>query len=169
MKNHFAMFAAYNAWANLRLYDAVGTLSDEEQNRDLSGFFLSIIGTLNHILVADRIWMKRFSGEGDAPLALDTILHEECSALRKARIAEDERIGDWLSALDEQSLGDIFTYVTATDQRTISQPLAPALAHVFNHQTHHRGQVHGMLSQLGRTPPSLDLVYFQRQTGLANT
>lgn len=162
MRRHFQMFAAYNRWANVAVYDAAAHLSAEELSRDMGAFFGSLIGTLNHILVADRIWMKRFTGEGAAPAALDTILHPALAALRVAREAEDARIVDWIDGLPDKAFTGRFTYLTVTDMRTISQRLAPALAHFFNHQTHHRGQAHAILTALGKPAPSLDLVYFQR-------
>ncbi len=162
MKQHFLMFAAYNAWANASVYEAAGQLSSEEFTRDTGAFFGSLMGTLNHILVADRIWMKRFTGEGDAPTLLDTVLHRELAALAAARQAEDRRISEWVASLSEAALEGRFTYMTVTDMRTVSQRLAPALAHFFNHQTHHRGQAHAILTTLGRPSIELDLIYFQR-------
>ena len=162
MKQHFMMFAAYNQWANGRIYDAATDLDEEEFNRDVGAFFGSLMGTLNHLLAADRIWMKRFTGEGDAPTALDAILHRDLPKLRTAREAEDRRIIDWLSGLSDKALSGRFTYMTLSDMRTVSQRLAPALAHVFNHQTHHRGQAHMILTVLGRPSVPLDLAYFQR-------
>jgi uncharacterized damage-inducible protein DinB len=163
LQQHFMMLSAYNAWANTRIYDAAAELPEEDFRRDAGAFFKSMMGTLNHLLVGDRIWMKRFTGEGDHPAAaLDAIVHEALPALRRAREAEDRRIRDWISGLDEEALGGRFTYMTVTDMRTVSQRLAPALAHFFNHQTHHRGQAHTILSLLGRQAPSLDLIYFQR-------
>jgi Uncharacterized protein conserved in bacteria len=162
MKRHFEMMAAYNRWANSLLYDAAAQLSSEEYTRDVGVFFKSMMGTLNHILVADRIWMKRFTGEGDAPARLDTILHQAFPALRIAREAEDRRIIAWVNGLTEQALEGRFTYMTAINPRTVSQRLAPALTHFFNHQAHHRGQAHAILSILGKAPPSLDLIYFHR-------
>jgi uncharacterized damage-inducible protein DinB len=163
MKDHFRALAAYNAWANERLYAAAAELTGEEYRRDVNAFFTSMQGTLNHILVADRIWMKRFTGQGDHPAHLDEIVHEALGALRVARKAEDARIGAYVESLSEEALEGRFTYITVTDMRTISQRLAPALTHVFNHQTHHRGQAHGILSALGKAPPSLDLSYFFRE------
>lgn len=162
MRRHFMMFAAYNQWANLRVYDAAADLDEEEFNRNTGAFFGSMMGTLNHILTADRIWMKRFTGEGDAPAMLDTILHAALPGLRLAREAEDQRIVDWVETLDDKALSGRFTYMTATDMRTISQRLSPALGHFFNHQTHHRGQAHMILTMLGRPSVPLDLSYFQR-------
>ncbi|MEQ1938668.1 DinB family protein [Mesorhizobium sp. CN5-321] len=162
MKQHFMMFAAYNQWANNRIYDAALELTDEEFNRPVGAVFGSLMGTLNHLLVTDRIWMKRFTGEGDAPAALDAIVHKGLGALRVSRETEDRRIIDWLGSLSEKELAGRFTYMTVTDMRTVSQRLAPALAHLFNHQTHHRGQAHMILTVLGQPSVPLDLIYFQR-------
>ena len=162
MKQHFMMFAAYNRWANGRIYDAAQALGEEQWNRNTGAVFGSLKGTLNHILVADRIWLKRFTGEGEAPAALDAILYEDLDRLRAAREAEDRRIVNWVEGLTPKALEGRFTYMTVTDLRTISQRLAPALDHFFNHQTHHRGQAHAILTMLGQPSVVLDLIYFQR-------
>lgn len=167
MTEHYRMFAAYNAWANERLYDAAAKLSDADYRADRGAFFKSVHGTLNHLLVADRIWMRRFTGEGDAPAQLDAILFEELSALHAARRKEDERIARYVDRLDDAALAGNFTYRTISRPATITQPLAPALDHFFNHQTHHRGQAHCLLTAIaGReAAPSLDLILFQRESG----
>lgn len=162
MKRHFEMFAAYNRWANALVYDAAGGLSEEELNRNMGAFFGSLIGTLNHVLAGDRIWLRRFTGEGSAPATLDAILHADLASLRAAREAEDARVVEWVGTLTKDELAGRFTYVTIVDVRTVSQRLAPALAHFFNHQTHHRGQAHAILTALGRPSLALDLIYFQR-------
>lgn len=162
MKQYFMMLAAYNQWANERIYEAASTLDDEQFARDTGAFFKSMRGTLNHLLVADRIWMKRFTGEGDAPASLDAIVHADFDKLRMARQGEDQRIVQWIGSLSEAAFAGRFTYMTVTDMRTISQRLAPALVHLFNHQTHHRGQAHMILTVLGLESVGLDLVQFQR-------
>jgi uncharacterized damage-inducible protein DinB len=162
MKTHFAMFAAYNEWANRIIFNAVGALPDEDYRLDRGAPFKSVHGTLNHILVADRIWLKRFTGDGDAPRKLDTILYDDFELLRVAREAEDQRIIDWISDLRPEAFSGRFTYTTVTDLRTISQRLSPALAHFFNHQTHHRGQASALLTGFGLPAPEMDLIYFQR-------
>jgi uncharacterized damage-inducible protein DinB len=163
----YRMFAGYNAWANERLYDATAKLTDADYRADRGAFFKSMHGTLNHMLVADRIWMRRFTGEGEALRQLDAILFESLPALREARRAEDRRISDYADSLDEAKLAGDFTYQTIVDAKTVVQPLAPALDHFFNHQTHHRGQAHCLLTELaGRdSAPSFDLLLFQRETG----
>jgi uncharacterized damage-inducible protein DinB len=165
MKAHFAMMAAYNVWANRRLYGVCAALPEADVKAGLGAFFGSLHGTLNHLLVADRIWMARFMGETPAETRLDAILHEDFAALRAAREAEDARLEAFVARLDDVSLALDISYVTITRPGPVRQPLAAALAHLFNHQTHHRGQCHAMLTRLAVEAPSLDLVAFQRETG----
>ena len=168
MKSRYDMFAGYNRWANARIYDAAATLSDADYRADRGAFFKSVHGTLNHLLVGDRIWMQRFTGMGEAPARLDAILYDDFAALRLARRAEDERIAAWIGSLSEADLQGTFRYRTLTNPTTIEQPRAPALDHFFNHQTHHRGLAHGLLSGLlgNERTPSLDLINYQRETNL---
>jgi uncharacterized damage-inducible protein DinB len=166
MKPHFAMMAGYNAWCNERVYEVAALLPDADYRADRGAFFKSVHGTLNHILVADRIWMKRFTGEGEAPNRLDAILFETFDELRAARQAEDERIVASMGNLSEADLAGSIRYRTIVNPVEIEQPLTPALVHFFNHQTHHRGQVHCLLTGFGLKAPSLDLILFQRQTGI---
>ena len=162
MREHFLLFAEYNLWANARLYEVAATLDDVEYRKDRRGFFSSIHGTLNHILVGDRIWLSRLTGAGAAPTRLDAILYDDLGALRGARAEEDERIRATIAGLTEPRIAESFEYVNSAGE-TFREPLAQILAHVFNHQTHHRGQAHDMLSQTGLEPPSLDLVQFIRE------
>ena len=159
---HYQMFGRYNGWANARLYDAVALLDAEQFRADRGAFFKSIQGTLNHLLVTDRIWQQRFTGEGDAPDRLDAILFERFDALRAARIAEDDRIVRYVDGLDEDRLAGVIRYRRVSSPETFEQPLAPTLAHWFNHQTHHRGQAHAVLTGLTGAAPELDLLFFQR-------
>src|ERR1700693_5771294 len=99
MKSRYVMFAGYNAWCNERLYDAAAALSDADYRADRGAFFKSVHGTLNHLLVGDRIWMRRFTGTGDAPDRLDAILHEDFAGLRVARRVEDDRICRYVDGL----------------------------------------------------------------------
>ncbi len=162
MKAHFEQCAAYNRWANARLYEAALALDDAHYRRDVGAFFKSLHGTLNHLLVGDRIWLKRLTGDGDAPNRLDAILHEDRRALALARAAEDERILRYVAGLDEAALDGLLHYAN-TSGKPFAAKRRDTLAHVFNHQTHHRGQAHGILSILtGREPPVLDLLAMQR-------
>jgi len=171
MKAHFEMFARYNRWANNRIYDAAAKLPDADYRADKGAFFGSVHRTLNHILVADRIWMYRFTGEGPTYTKLDTVPCDDLASLRHEREAEDARIAGFVSGLDEERLGGTFSYRTITKPADITQKFAPALAHFFNHQTHHRGQVHALVTALAGhdAAPSLDLIYFQRETGVGLT
>ena len=162
MLDHYRMFAGYNRWASLLLYQAVGRLSDEQYREDRGAFFGSLHRTLNHILAADRIWMQRFTSTGEAPSSLDAILFNDLATLSTARAAEDERIVAWVGGLTEADLASRFTYTSITNPVTVTQRLAPVLAHFFNHQTHHRGQCHATLTALGQPSVILDLVYFLR-------
>jgi uncharacterized damage-inducible protein DinB len=160
MLKHFQMFADYNGWANARIYEACALLSDEEFCADKGAFFGSAQRTLNHLLAADRIWLKRFTGIGEAPTSLGAVLHENFSDLHAARKAEDQRIIDWVDGLTEADFSKIISYSPVSMPGKIELPLGPVLTHVFNHQTHHRGQVHTILTSLGQPSVVLDLVYF---------
>ena len=159
---HYRMFGHYNAWANSRLYDAAARLSNEQYRADRGAFFKSVHGSLNHLLVTDRIWMQRFTGEGEAPNRLDAILFETLDELRVARETEDRRIVDFVERLDEARIAGTIKYRRVSSPEQFEQQLAPALAHWFNHQTHHRGQIHALLTGLVGTAPELDLLFFQR-------
>jgi uncharacterized damage-inducible protein DinB/enamine deaminase RidA (YjgF/YER057c/UK114 family) len=167
MKPHLDMLAAYNAWANERLYAAVARLPAADYRADRGVFFGSLHGTLNHILIGDRIWMHVFTGEGTKPTQLDAILHEDLAGLREARRAEDARIGRYVGSLTEEALAGTVRYSTIRSPADIEQRLAPLLLHFFNHQTHHRGQAHGLLTMSCGEAPSLDMVMFQRETGVS--
>ena len=161
---HYRMFGRYNAWANSRLYDATARLSAEQYRADRGAFFKSVHGTLNHLLVTDRIWMQRFTGEGDAPNRLNAILFESFDDLRAARAVEDRRIVDFVDGLDDGRIAGTIKYRRVSTPEEFEQQLAPALAHWFNHQTHHRGHVHALLTGLVGEAPELDLLIFQRQS-----
>lgn len=163
LHSHFKMMALYNAWANTRLYEAAAAIDAEAYHAPRGAYFGSLHRTLNHILVGDRIWMRRFTGEGDAPTRLDAVLYDEIVRLRAAREQEDAQIVSFIEGLEEVVLGGLFTYRTITNPTDITQPLSPALAHFFNHQTHHRGQAHCLLTQITGDAPSLDLIVFQRE------
>jgi uncharacterized damage-inducible protein DinB len=168
MDNMFKMLAGYNSWANARLYDAASRMPDSRYREDRGAFFGSVHRTLNHLLVADRIWLKRFGVRGDAPGSLDAVLFEDLAALRAARDTEDAGIIAWLDGLTPEALNAPLSYRTMVNPDPITQPLSSALVHVFNHQTHHRGQIHALMTALeGRDfAPSLDLIVFQRTTSV---
>ena len=150
------MLAVYNRLANRRLYDACARLKDEGRKRRRPAFFGSIHGTLNHLLIGDRIWLARFSGEEVPSTGLDAILYEDFAELGEAREREDVRIEQFIASIDKGFLNDSIRYEN-NEGRTLKDPVDVLLPHFFNHQTHHRGQVHDMLSQTDVPPPVLDL------------
>jgi len=163
MQRHWLMMATYNRWANRRLYAAAAALDEERYRRDVGVYFKSVHGTLNHLLATDRIWMHRLQGTGELPQSLSVILFEDLESLRIARTLEDERIAGFVASLDEATLDCVWEYRTlnGTPQR---QPVREILAHLFNHQTHHRGHAHAALTRLGvAEPPALDLLIMQRE------
>lgn len=159
---HVRRMARYNAWANGRLYDACATLPAAEYYAARPSFFGSLHATLNHILVGDSVWLGRFTGRPAAHVkALNQILHEDFAGLRQAREAKDAEIVAFCDGLDDAALAGTFSYTNMRGE-PFTDPLLPPLMHFFNHQTHHRGQVHGLLSHAGIDPPELDLIYFLR-------
>ena len=166
--SRYPMFAGYNAWCNERLYAAASRLSDADYRADRGAFFKSVHGTLNHLLVGDRIWMHRFTGEGELPKSLDAILYDDFAALRAARRAEDAAISRYVECLSDADFAGSIRYRTFVNPATIEQQLAPALDHFFNHQTHHRGQAHALLSAVigNAATPSFDLIIYQRESGV---
>ena len=162
-KAHFAMLARYNKWANDRLYRMACALPEEAYRKNVGAYFGSLHGTLNHLLTADRIWMRRLTGSGDHLDKLNATVCDELQSLRTAREKEDERIVSFVESLDEAQLESQWDYRTlnGTPQR---QPVGEILAHLFNHQTHHRGQAHMILTVLGVVEPDpLDLLIMLRE------
>lgn len=160
MKTYFRRFARYNQWANARLYAAASALDAEAFQAPRSGFFPSICRTLNHLYVADRIWLARFEGCERPHRRLDEIPHPLFQHLWAARQVEDARIRRVIDNAAESWFSDILHYQRMTDIRPVSMPIELALAHFFNHQAHHRGQAHAMLSSTDVPPPDLDFAYF---------
>jgi len=153
---HFQILARYNTLANRKLYAACSQLDDSERKQLRPAFFKSIHGTLNHILVGDRIWLGRFAGAEVPFTGLDQILHEDFDPLQAARVQTDEQIEAFAAKLTEAFLAQSLSYRNLQGNLH-SDPVSVLVAHFFNHQTHHRGQVHDLLSQTRIAPPSLDL------------
>jgi uncharacterized damage-inducible protein DinB len=154
--SHFRMLARYNRTANQRLYASCAALDDAEFRAPRSGPFGSIHGLLNHLLLGDGIWMARFEGGGASTPRLDTVLHDDFPALAEARSVMDERIVAFFEAVGEELLALRFPYINNQGKPYVEE--APiAIAHIFNHQTHHRGQVCVMLAETSVRPPNLDL------------
>jgi uncharacterized damage-inducible protein DinB len=156
MLDAFRMLARYNRIANERLYETCGQLGPVEYRRQRQGSFGSIHALLNHLLLGDRIWMSRFSGSGHTTPPLNSILFDSFAELRSARAAQDEEIEAFFAKAGADFLDRQLSYVNNQGKDYIET--APvAVLHFFNHQTHHRGQVHVMISQTEVKPPSLDM------------
>jgi uncharacterized damage-inducible protein DinB len=153
------MMAAYNTGMNRRIYAAAGELDDEGRRRDRGAFWGSIHATLNHLLWGDRMWMSRFAGwqEPGRRLRESADLHATFADLAAAREETDTRILAWAEALEPAWLTGDLTWVSGAAQREVTKPRALLVTHMFNHQTHHRGQVHAMLTAAGVKPADTDL------------
>jgi len=160
MKSNFELMAAYNQSMNQRLYESTSVLSLSELEKDRGAYFKSIIGTLNHILVGDIIWLKRFANHKTefnsleyvrnllSPNTLDEILHSTFEPLKEARIEMDKAFLNFTSEVVESDLSGVIEYKN-TKGLDFCKNFGQVLQHVFNHQTHHRGQVTTLLSQVG--------------------
>jgi len=152
--------ARYNCWQNENLYGAADGLSDEERRRERGAFFGSIHATLNHLLWADRMWMSRFAGLPKPPggIAQSVSLHADWTELKRERAAWDETIISWADRLDPAWLAGDLTFYSRSAKAELTKPKALLVTHFFNHETHHRGQVHCMLTQAGVRPGDTDLM-----------
>jgi uncharacterized damage-inducible protein DinB len=164
--------ARYNRWMNDKLYAVSATLSDEARKRDDGAFFKSIHGTLNHLLLADRVWLARFQGVtvpdgfmGPGIRSLDQELFADFAQLRQERALSDDALATWVSGLSQEQLAAPFVYLRRGQKQ--ESPLWWAVSHVFNHQTHHRGQVTTLLSQQGCDPGVTDLFAMLREEAAA--
>ena len=151
--------ARYNRWQNANLYGVADALPEEERRRERGAFFGSVHKTLSHLLWGDRIWMSRFTDvqkpEGGIPGSVS--LYQDWDLLKRERAAFDETMIAWADGLDAAWLADDLTYYSGGAKRDITRPKWLLVTHMFNHQTHHRGQVHCLLTQAGGKPHDTDL------------
>ncbi len=151
--------SAYNAWMNGRIYDACATLPDKTRKRDLGAFFKSIHGTLNHLLLADRVWLGRFAGTPFKVKSLDQELYADFGELRRQRTATDAEIARWAESLQLEDFTRELSYTSIVNPQPRQSPFWLTVTHFFNHQTHHRGQVTTLLKQCGVDPGVTDLIW----------
>lgn len=156
------VMAEYNQWMNERLYALCAELTDAERRADRGAFFRSIHGTLNHVLLADRVWLGRFTDEPFHVSGLDQELYRDFDALRAARQEMDTTILRWVDSLSDDLLAGELRYTSLVNPQPRRYVYWLAVAHFFNHQTHHRGQVTTLLSQLGRDCGVTDLIWLPR-------
>jgi len=160
-----ATMARYNRWMNQRLYALCGTLPDAERKRDRGAFFGSIHATLNHIVYADLAFLSRFTGDPAEVPELGVDLHDDFADLQRTRDGLDDRLVQWAQQLDADWLREDLTYQSKVDGRQRTVPRWVLVTHLFNHQTHHRGQVTTLLSQRGLDIGTTDLPFMAQFSG----
>lgn len=155
------MMAQYNQWQNKGLYAEADAMDEAARRADRGAFFGSIHGTLSHLLWGDSLWMSRFDN-WDAPTIKmkDTPdFVPDWQDLKTRRVQADARILDWTARLTPQDLDGDYSWFSGSAGREVSRPLALVVTHFFNHQTHHRGQIHAMLTAAGARPGDTDLFF----------
>jgi len=164
-QDHFRAMARNNSWSNHRLHRACAALSEAEYFRDRHGFFHSIHGTLNHILLVDRRYLAQLDGETVEWGGLDRELFRDLATLTREQHATDRRLIARCDGLTAEGLAADIRW-RYTDGRTGADPVHVVLTHLFVHQIHHRGQVHGMLTQAGVAPPQLDEFFLSQDAAV---
>lgn len=155
------MMAAYNQWQNAGIYAAANSLREAERRADRGAFFGSIHGTLNHLIWGDTIWLSRFANTPPPRSSSIPDSVNECAdweEMLAERPQLDQRICDWAAAIDPAVLNSDLTWFSGAANREITKPLWTLITHFHNHQTHHRGQVHAMLTASGAKPGDTDLM-----------
>ena len=152
--------ARYNTWQNGAVYEAAGGLGDKERRRDKGAFFGSIHETLSHLLWADQMWMSRFAGIDPPPGGVETSrnFHHDWHAMSDARRNLDAVIEEWSTRIEPEWLTGSLTWYSSVARKTLTKPTALLVVHFFNHQTHHRGQVHALLTAAGAPTQVTDLL-----------
>ena len=153
--------ARYNRWQNENLYGVADRLSEEARRQERGAFFGSIHKTLSHLLWADRIWMSRFTGEPRPPGGIpeSVSLYPDWENLKSERNGFDGMILHWADGIDPAWLAADHSYYSGAIKRDVTKPRWLLIAHMFNHQIHHRGQVHCLLTQAGGKPHDTDLPF----------
>ena len=151
------LMARYNRWMNERLYALLSEMPDEERKRDRGAFFRSMHGTLNHLLWGDRIWLSRFTDEPFIVPAFGADMFADFADLSREREMTDRKILNWAGNVSATWLEGTLSYTSKVDGRARELPRAAAVLQLFNHGTHHRGQLTALISQAGRDPGETDI------------
>ncbi|MGK7928918.1 MAG: DinB family protein [Spirulina sp.] len=168
LRNHYQLMAQYNQWMNEKIYGICQQIPDRDRKKDLGAFFKSIHGTLNHLLYGDLAWMERLAQNRYTPQKIDSELFHDFSEMRRRRESLDREIVNWTKRLSEAWLIQPFTYTSNVDGKTRTLPTWCLLTHMFNHQTHHRGQVTTLIKQLGYDPGITDIPWMPQFEGNVN-
>jgi uncharacterized damage-inducible protein DinB len=164
-QEHFSTLARYNVWATKRLLKACESLTDEQYRRDVGLFFKSIHGTFNHLLVGEHLlWYPRFAGGSSPKVTLDMEAEPDRERLAQALKGGAANWQPLIESWPAERFDGKLNYTTMRGQ-AVSLPFAATLAHMFNHGTHHRGQITAALTMLGQACPELDLVYMLQEEG----
>ena len=151
------LMARYTRWMNERLYALLSEMSDGERKRDCGAFFGSMHGTLNHLLWGDRMWLGRFTSEACTASAFGADMFADFAELQRERNITDQKMLNWAGAVTADWLGSTLNYTSKVDGRKREMPAAIAAIHLFNHSTHHRGQLTTLIKQAGHDPGVTDL------------
>lgn len=154
----FRLQADYNRWINGQLYAVCAGIDDAERRRDLGACFRSIHGTLNHILLGDCVWLGRLRGRPFPAISLGQELYADFDELRARRAEADALLADYVHDLAPDDLSAPVRYTSISSGRSSALPRGVVLAHLFNHQTHHRGQVTALISRLGHDFGVMDMI-----------
>lgn len=154
---HYPLMAEYSSWMNQKIYNVCSVIPDEQRKQDLGAFFKSIHGTLNHLLYADKVWMGRFTQQPFVGKSLGQELYSNFEELKAEQAKMAQQILAWAKSLDSEWLNQPFEYTSKIDQKTRILPAWVLVTHLFNHQTHHRGQVTTLMKQLGYEPGITDI------------
>jgi uncharacterized damage-inducible protein DinB len=151
------LMARYNRWMNERLYALLAQMSDDDRRRDRGAFFGSIHGTLNHLLWGDRVWLGRFIDEPCTVPAFGADMYADFADLQREREITDRKMLHWAGNVTAAWLESTLAYTGRADNRRREMPMAVAAVQLFNHGTHHRGQLTTLIKQAGRDPGVTDL------------
>lgn len=161
---HVRLLIGYHGWAHARLWQSLAAVPDADYFAERRAFFGSIHGTMNHMLVADILWLDRIEGNAPSGLKLDAIVADERDDVAALRARLNARLAAAADSADAARLAAEVVYRT-TKGTQLSTPLLHILVHVVNHGTHHRGQVSDMIADLERPTPEMDLIYYLREIG----
>jgi uncharacterized damage-inducible protein DinB len=157
--DYFRTLSRYNRWMNEKMYAVCSTIPDETRRADRGAFFKSVHGTLNHILLADRLWLGRFLQQPFAVESLAQELYHDWDELCRERQQTDDSIERWVNALTQEQIAVPISYTSIVNPETRTYPLWITMTHFFNHQTHHRGQLTTLMEQMGYDSGITDLIW----------
>jgi uncharacterized damage-inducible protein DinB len=161
MQQHLISMAHYNKWANSRMSEAIAAIPEDEYMKERGSFFGSIHGTLNHLLLVDRLWHGRLIDNPYPADSLDQVVVEDRDTYINDRTAQDDIIIDYVEGLSATEFEEDVSYSSLIGFSAIDQRRT-IIAHMFNHATHHRGQAHDQLSKVPMDPPPLDYMIYLR-------